>query len=213
MSSGHPTTGWTNLDRIGDPHYDSTKPIAVGGTNFDRPSVIGGSHYDSTKPATGGTNLDRPSMVGDPHSTKLASGGTNLDRPSEVGPRYDSPFVDPQTRPFAQWQADEEHGKHLLKEHKGAPVPCKLVDTRSGEDIYPELPHKGINTRTGRDVLEERKNTDQLGGPNVLEGIRGGIGTTGFEVDPQGPNIRAHPSNVQVKTIDPAGRGTYITYK
>ncbi|XP_017250957.1 low-temperature-induced 65 kDa protein [Daucus carota subsp. sativus] len=136
------------------------------------------------------------------------AGGTNLDRPSMVGPRYDSPFVDPETRPFVQWQADEEHGKHLLEEHKHAPLPCKLVDTRTGEDVYHELPHKGINTRTGRDVREERENPDQVGGRNVMEGIRGGIGSTCFDVDPQGPDIRTHPSNVQVKTIDPAGRGS-----
>ncbi|KAK1399538.1 hypothetical protein POM88_009401 [Heracleum sosnowskyi] len=216
--------GGTNFDRpsmLGDPHHDSTKPVAAGGTNFDRPSMFGDPHHDSTKPvAAGGTNFDRPSMLSDPHhdstkptnldrpwmvgghhydSTKHTAGGINLDRPSMVGPHYDSPFVDPETRPFAQWQADEKHGKHPLKEDK-------LVDTRSGEDIYPELPRKGINTRTGRDVREERNNPDQLGGPNAMEGIRGGIGTT--EVDPQGPNIRAHPSNVQVKTIDPAGRGS-----
>ncbi|WOH01445.1 hypothetical protein DCAR_0520829 [Daucus carota subsp. sativus] len=108
------------------------------------------------------------------------AGGTNLDRPSMVGPRYDSPFVDPETRPFVQWQADEEHGKHLLEEHKHAPLPCKL----------------------------ERENPDQVGGRNVMEGIRGGIGSTCFDVDPQGPDIRTHPSNVQVKTIDPAGRAS-----
>ncbi|KAL8148272.1 low-temperature-induced 65 kDa protein-like [Apium graveolens] len=189
-SSGHPTTGGTNFDRpsmIVDPHYDSTKPISAGGTNLDRPSMVGDPHYDSAKPTAGRTNLDRPSMA---------------------NPHYDSPIVDPETRPFAQWQVDEGHGKHLLKEHKHAPVPCKLVDTRSGEDVYPELPHKGINTRTGRNVREERKNPDQLGDSDAMEGIRRGIGTTGFEVDPQGPNIRAHPFNVQVKTIDPAGRGS-----
>lgn len=136
------------------------------------------------------------------------AGGATLDKPSVVDPHYDSPIVDPVTRPFVQWQADEEHGKHLLKENEHAPVPCKLVDTRSGEDVYLELPHKGINSRTGRDIYDERDNSEQFGGSNAMEGLRGGIGTAaGFQADPQGPDIRAHPSHVQVKTIDPAGRG------